>query len=524
MTEQEKYREALTTVFSRGQDKPLEFPIDEMRTKITKIKNYSVSFNGIEIAEIISTVNSSIQEDKLSVLDAYHKIGWQVNNGDITGWKSAASFDMQGNQTVKDICAPYPAPSGDLEQNISFLKNYLSTHSVIAQAILLYGLSAVLAGYFGKCLLLSVAGKSSRGKTTLAKFIISLFADPNNQKLSTTFNVTLNKMTERLDGINGTAVLIDDLSLAPDSVKKSIDSMIYILDSGKEKERINTKTFDRKPATWATTIILSAEEPLLELCDPEKEGTVGRLMELTISPDDLFNSAEDATNTTAVFSKHYGLVADEFVRRLITEDKLNKLPALYEKEIQSVRKDYSGPMARMAENVAMVTLTGRLFNEFFDPLFRVDEIQEYLMSVEKDNLENSRLLQRENIIMSKIYPDLIAYGKEACAEENKNFSDRVVISSKAMKEILSDIQKQYGYKPKQVKQALKDGKVLLPYVALPGVGEQAARQFYEAYIEKPYETIEEAQNRSGINESVTETFKAHGIFKGLPETDQLSLF
>ena len=61
-------------------------------------------------------------------------------------------------------------------------------------------------------------------------------------------------------------------------------------------------------------------------------------------------------------------------------------------------------------------------------------------------------------------------------------------------------------------------------MALPGVGEQAARQFYEAYIEKPYETIEEAQNRSGINESVTETFKAHGIFKGLPETDQLSLF
>jgi len=71
---------------------------------------------------------------------------------------------------------------------------------------------------------------------------------------------------------------------------------------------------------------------------------------------------------------------------------------------------------------------------------------------------------------------------------------------------------------------VRDGKVLLPYVALPGVGEQAAKQFYEAYREKPYETIEEAQSRSGINKSVTETFKEHGIFKGLPETDQLSLF
>lgn len=69
---------------------------------------------------------------------------------------------------------------------------------------------------------------------------------------------------------------------------------------------------------------------------------------------------------------------------------------------------------------------------------------------------------------------------------------------------------------------VKDGKVLLPYVAMPGVGEQAAKQFYEEYRKKPYETIEEAQKRAGINKSVIETFKNHGIFRGLPETDQLS--
>ena len=71
---------------------------------------------------------------------------------------------------------------------------------------------------------------------------------------------------------------------------------------------------------------------------------------------------------------------------------------------------------------------------------------------------------------------------------------------------------------------VKDGKVLLPYVALNGVGEQAARQFYEEYEKKPYETIEEAQGRAGLNKTVVETFKAHKIFQGLPETDQLSLF
>ncbi|MBQ3122708.1 MAG: PolC-type DNA polymerase III [Firmicutes bacterium] len=71
---------------------------------------------------------------------------------------------------------------------------------------------------------------------------------------------------------------------------------------------------------------------------------------------------------------------------------------------------------------------------------------------------------------------------------------------------------------------VKDGKVLLPYVALPGVGESAAKQFFEENEKKPYETIEEAQSRSGINKTALEAMKNHGIFKGMPETDQLSLF
>ena len=71
---------------------------------------------------------------------------------------------------------------------------------------------------------------------------------------------------------------------------------------------------------------------------------------------------------------------------------------------------------------------------------------------------------------------------------------------------------------------VKDGKVLLPYVALSGVGEQAAKQFYAEYEKKPYDTIEEAQQRSGLNKTAIEVLKAHGVFEGMPETDQLSLF
>lgn len=235
------------------------------------------------------------------------------------------SFDLHGTPLPKDIYAPYPVSDGNLENNINTLKAYISNHGVVAQATLLYGFSAVLAGYLGKCLLLNVSGKSSRGKTTLARLIVSLFAHPEYEKLNTTFNVTLNKMSERLDGLYGTAVLIDDLSLAPTSVRREIDNMTYVLESGREKERLKTKSFSREPARWATTIIFSAEESILGLCDPEKEGAVGRLMELSISADDLFKDAQDATSISDACKKDYGLLADEFVRRLIVQNKLKEL-------------------------------------------------------------------------------------------------------------------------------------------------------------------------------------------------------
>lgn len=69
-----------------------------------------------------------------------------------------------------------------------------------------------------------------------------------------------------------------------------------------------------------------------------------------------------------------------------------------------------------------------------------------------------------------------------------------------------------------------DGKVLLPFVALEGVGDTAAKAFVEAYEEKPFFTVEEAVTRAKLNRTATEALRNHGVFEGLPETDQLSLF
>ena len=440
---------------------PLEFPVDELRTKIMKIKNFSANFNGVEIAEMITGINQFMQQFQIPTIDALDKIGWHYDTANnVDYWMSATGIDLQGTSLPKDVFSLSPAYDGSLKDNIAFIADYITNHGAVAQSILLYGFSAVLAGYFRKNLLLSLSGKSSRGKTTISKLIISLFAEPENDKLSKTFNVTLNKMAESLNGINGAAVLIDDLSLAPNAIKKDTDGMIYILESGKEKERMRTKSFDRDPSVWFASIIFSAEEPLLSLCNPEQEGAVGRLMELDISPEDIFTDATEANKIAELSHKHYGLMADEFVKRLIANNTLDNLSSLYDREMYRVKADYSGVLARIAQNVAIITLCGELLNQLFMFNFKIADVEKYLMSTAKDNLDNFRISQKGNVIMQTIYGQLIEYARKSCPDENKGLTDHVVISSKATKAMLTQLQRDLGYKPIEVKRALKEGGVL----------------------------------------------------------------
>ena len=69
-----------------------------------------------------------------------------------------------------------------------------------------------------------------------------------------------------------------------------------------------------------------------------------------------------------------------------------------------------------------------------------------------------------------------------------------------------------------------DGKVLLPFVAITGVGEGAAKQFAEEYARRPYETVEDIADRGKVNKSAIDELRQHGVLDGLPETAQISLF
>ncbi len=69
-----------------------------------------------------------------------------------------------------------------------------------------------------------------------------------------------------------------------------------------------------------------------------------------------------------------------------------------------------------------------------------------------------------------------------------------------------------------------EGKVRLPFVALAGVGENAAKAIAFEYTKKPFLSVDDLRNRAKLNKTAVEALINQGVLSDLPESDQLSLF
>ena len=66
--------------------------------------------------------------------------------------------------------------------------------------------------------------------------------------------------------------------------------------------------------------------------------------------------------------------------------------------------------------------------------------------------------------------------------------------------------------------------LLMPLVSIPGLGETAAQAVVKARAEGEFVSIEDLKNRARLSSNVIEVLTEQGCLKGLPETNQLTLF
>ncbi len=71
----------------------------------------------------------------------------------------------------------------------------------------------------------------------------------------------------------------------------------------------------------------------------------------------------------------------------------------------------------------------------------------------------------------------------------------------------------------------EDDHVLIPpFRTLDGLGDAVAKKIIEERNQKPFYSVEDFQNRGKVNATTVEKLRSLGLFEGMPETSQLSLF
>lgn len=69
-----------------------------------------------------------------------------------------------------------------------------------------------------------------------------------------------------------------------------------------------------------------------------------------------------------------------------------------------------------------------------------------------------------------------------------------------------------------------EGKVLLPFNAINGIGDTAAESLVEAYKEHDFFTVDDVRSRTKLSQSNIDDLRNHGLFAELPDSAQITLF
>ncbi len=131
------------------------------------------------------------------------------------------------------------------------------------------------------------------------------------------------------------------------------------------------------------------------------------------------------------------------------------------------------------------------------------------------------IIKGKEAIRAKI-KEIKSTGNDATAKEKNHLAVLEVALEAYCREI--EILPVDLYNSDADKFMIVDGKLLPPLRGLQGIGQNAVKSIVGARQQGEFISLEDLRNRTKVTKTVIETLIAHGCVKGLPETNQLSLF
>ena len=405
------YRNKKLVVRTNIPNDKLERGINSLSTKLPGFRHWYTDNNQL----VSQVLFERISKGELEILPKITTLGWQSEENRYCRYAGAQLYSQNGQVLFHELAPDFPKMNG-LETNYretwdQLLNNWAQNH-IERQTVLAVGLAAPLAGLMKKNILVALIGDSSTGKTSAASLATSFFQTPQN---NLTFNATQNALVEQLYGNQGVPILIDDTSLIKNI---DINNLIYSLANGVPRLRFRHIRHKHEDC-WLTSIFITAEKSILDNSCDDLNGVVGRVIEIPIFKNILFDNSLQAQAIKEFYNTFNGVIGARFVQHLLKKE-MHNIKKQYSNIIEKLNQENIGGnniLFRQIEKIALVGLAANIANKI-GLHFDSEGIMKYLVecvntSIDCKEIAKSSCLTAKEIveqgiqdILDKNHPDI----------------------------------------------------------------------------------------------------------------------
>lgn len=305
----ETKKEKMKLAYKKG-NKWKEIVVDKdvvaSSNKIVGLSNFGISVNSENSRNLVRYLSDveNFNVNEIDVLISTSKLGWIENEFMPYGASIVFDSEMKFKDTYESI-----KENGSETEWLDLVRNIRKSHRLEPKIYLAGSLASVLIEPLNALpFIVNLWGDTGKGKTVAMMLATSVWANPGENVYITDPKSTATALELRLDFLNHLPMMVDDMAQLKDKYGGDFSELVYMLCSGKGKDRANASLGLNKSTSWRNVILTNGEHSLIT--STMQGGAINRIIDVEMADGYIFPNGNEVVEN---IRQNYGHCGRAFI-------------------------------------------------------------------------------------------------------------------------------------------------------------------------------------------------------------------